>query len=61
MNFKILYKSDQIYKSLSLSYKAFLGDIVVINCVILTFEKSASIAIVMYENEIKLLSKQKKL
>jgi hypothetical protein len=44
----------------SLSYKTFLADIVVIYDVILTLEKSASIAIVMYENKIELLSKQKK-
>jgi hypothetical protein len=44
----------------SLSYKTFLADIVVIYDVILTLEKLASIAIVMYENKIELLSKQKK-
>ena len=46
--------------SWSLSYKTFLADIVVIYDIILTLEKSASIAIVMYENKIELLSKQKK-
>jgi len=46
--------------SLSLSYKTFLVDIVVIYDVILTLEKPASIAIVMYKNKIELLSKQKK-
>ena len=44
----------------SLSYKTFLADIVVIYEVILMLEKSASIAIVMYEKKVELLSKQKK-
>ncbi len=43
----------------SLSYKTFLADIVIIYGVILKLEKLASIAIVMYENKIELLSKQK--
>jgi hypothetical protein len=51
----------KIYRFGSLSYKTFLADIVVIYDVILTLEKSASIAIVMYKNKIELLSKQKKL
>jgi hypothetical protein len=39
----------------------FFANIAVIYNVILTLEKSASIAIVMYKNKIELLSKQKKL
>ncbi len=52
-------EQDRVLNARSLSYKTVLADIVVIYDVILTLEKLASIAIVMYENKIELLSKQK--
>jgi hypothetical protein len=63
-SFDLLKRVDMFtqYMSLfrSLSHKAVWGDIVVINNIILTLEKLASIAIAMYENKNELLSKQKK-